>query len=275
MHFKGQGGLKIAADAWGSDNQDIVILLHGGGQTRHAWGETGKKLSKAGFYAIAIDLRGHGDSDWHEEGDYSINAYKEDVVSIIKSLGRPASLVGASLGGMVSLSLAGDKDYSNLCSSLVMVDIGIYPDPEGSDRIVNFMQSGNKGFESLEEAAKTISKYLPHREKPKDTKGLIKNLRLKENGRYYWHWDPRFITRRQGSRRERFSDQKKYAERVSVPTLLIRGALSDVVTKEDVKFFLSVIPHAKFEEIEKASHMIAGDRNDMFAESAIKFLKSL
>ena len=176
---------------------------------------------------------------------------------------------------MVSLSIAGDKDNSNLCSSLVMVDIGIYPDPEGSDRIVNFMQSGNKGFESLEEAAETISKYLPHREKPKDTKGLIKNLRLKENGRYYWHWDPKFITRRQDSRRERFSDQKKYAERVSVPTLLIRGALSDVVTKEDVKFFLSVIPHAKFEEIEKASHMIAGDRNDMFAESAIKFLKSL
>jgi len=276
MHFKGQGGLKIVADAWGSDNQDLVILLHGGGQTRHAWGETGKKLSKAGFYAIAIDLRGHGDSDWHEEGDYSINAYKEDVVSIIKSLGRPASLVGASLGGMVSLSLAGDKDYSNLCSSLVMVDIGIYPDPEGSDRILNFMQSRNEGFESLEDAAKTISNYLPHRKKPKDTKGLIKNLRLKEDGKYYWHWDPRFIQKREQNKRKNFYvSLEQSAKRVTVPTLLIRGALSDVVTQKDVRLFLSTIPHAEFEEIQKAAHMLVGDKNDIFAEATIKFLKSL
>ena len=276
MKFSVSKTLKIAASSWGSQSDPLVILLHGGGQTRHAWGATGKKLSKAGFYALAIDLRGHGDSDWHVEGNYSINAYKHDLVTIIKKLGRSASLVGASLGGMISLSLAGDKDNSELCSSLVMVDIGIYPDPEGSDRILNFMQSRNEGFESLEDAAKTISNYLPHRKKPKDTKGLIKNLRLKEDGKYYWHWDPRFIQKREQNKRKNFYvSLEQSAKRVTVPTLLIRGALSDVVTQKDVRLFLSTIPHAEFEEIQKAAHMLVGDKNDIFAEATIKFLKSL
>jgi len=277
MHFKGHGDIKIAADVWGSNNQELVILLHGGGQTRHAWGETGKKLAEAGYHSVALDLRGHGDSEWHADGDYSIRAYKDDLVSIINEIGKPARLVGASLGGMASLLLAGDEINSDLCTALIMVDIGIYPDPVGSDRIVSFMLSGEGGFNSLEDVAKSISDYLPHRKKPKDLEGLKKNLRLKDDGRYYWHWDPRFIRRRPGSQdREGYFDlQLKAAEKVTIPTLLIRGALSDVVTMEDVDYFLSVISHAKFVEIEKAAHMIAGDRNDIFAEEAIKFLKSL
>ena len=277
MYFKGHQDIKIAADVWGSNNQELVILLHGGGQTRHAWGETGKKLAEAGYHSVALDLRGHGDSEWHADGDYSIRAYKDDLVSIINEIGKPARLVGASLGGMASLLLAGDEINSDLCTALIMVDIGIYPDPVGSDRIVSFMLSGEGGFNSLEDVAKSISDYLPHRKKPKDLEGLKKNLRLKDDGRYYWHWDPRFIRRRPGSqdREGHFDLQLKAAEKVTIPTLLIRGALSDVVTMEDVDYFLSVISHAKFVEIEKAAHMIAGDRNDIFAEEAIKFLKSL
>ena len=276
MYFKGHGDIKIAADVWGSNNEELVILLHGGGQTRHAWGDTGKKLAEAGYHSVALDLRGHGDSEWHADGDYSIRAYKDDLVSIINEIGKPARLVGASLGGMASLVLAGDEINSDLCTALIMVDIGIYPDPVGSDRIVSFMLSGEKGFDSLENVAKSISDYLPHRKKPKDLEGLKKNLRLKSDGRYYWHWDPRFIRRRPGSRDRRYFDlQLKAAEKETIPTLLIRGALSDVVTMEDVDYFLSVISHAKFVEIEKAAHMIAGDRNDIFAEEAIKFLKSL
>ena len=276
MYFKGHGDIKIAADVWGSNNEELVILLHGGGQTRHAWGDTGKKLAEAGYHSVALDLRGHGDSEWHADGDYSIRAYKDDLVSIINEIGKPARLVGASLGGMASLVLAGDEINSDLCTALIMVDIGIYPDPVGSDRIVSFMLSGEKGFDSLEDAAKSISDYLPHRKKPKDLEGLKKNLRLKDDGRYYWHWDPRFIRRRPGSRDRGYFDlQLKAAEKVTIPTLLIRGALSDVVTMEDVDYFLSVISHAKFVEIENAAHMIAGDRNDIFAEEAIKFLKSL
>jgi len=276
MEFKLRSGLSIAASSWGSESDPLVILMHGGGQTRHAWGNTGEVLGLSGFHVLAIDLRGHGDSDWHPDGDYSIDAYKSDLVSILNQLGKSASIVGASLGGMVAFSLAGDLDNGELVNALVMVDIGLYPNEKGSDQIINFMQSGNKGFASLEEASEAISGYLPHRKKPKDNNGLEKNLRLKEDGRYYWHWDPKFIKGRTIKKEiDQKAINKKVAKDINVPTLLIRGALSNVVTQDEVDDFLLALPHAEFEEIEKASHMIAGDRNDIFAASAIDFLKRI
>jgi len=275
MKFKVSSGLNIEATALGHPEDPLVILLHGGGQTRHAWGATVEKLSRTGFYAVAIDLRGHGDSDWSKEGDYAIESYRNDLASIIKEIGKPAYLIGASLGGMIALSTAGDPDYKHFCKALVMVDIGVYPNEDGSNEILNFMSSGFKGFDSLEDASNAITSYLPHREKPKDISGLKKNLRLKDDGRYYWHWDPKFIESRTGNidRSEHRQRQRNYAQSVKVPTLLIRGALSNVVTQEEVDDFLNIITHAEFVEIDKAAHMIAGDRNDIFANAAIEFLK--
>ncbi len=276
MKFTGKDKLNIIADIWGQSDNPLVVLLHGGGQTRHAWGNSGKILSSAGFHVVAMDLRGHGDSDWHPDGDYSIDSHKQDLISVLRTLGKPASLVGASLGGMISLSLAGDKENSKFCSSLVMVDIGLYPDPQGATRIVNWMKSSEKGFESIEEAAEAVAGYLPHRKRPRNVRGLKKNLRKKDDGRYYWHWDPRFLVGRKESEYDNLEDiQRNVAKRVSAPTLLIRGALSDVVTERNINDFLASIPHAEFKEIRKAAHMVAGDRNDVFAEEAIKFLKRI
>ena len=276
MKFTGKDKLNIIADIWGQSDNPLVVLLHGGGQTRHAWGNSGKILSSAGFHVVAMDLRGHGDSDWHPDGDYSIDSHKQDLISVLRTLGKPASLVGASLGGMISLSLAGDKENSEFCSSLVMVDIGLYPDPQGATRIVNWMKSSEKGFESIEEAAEAVAGYLPHRKRPRNVRGLKKNLRKKDDGRYYWHWDPRFLVGRKESEYDNLEDiQRNVAKRVTAPTLLIRGALSDVVTERNVNDFLASIPHAEFKEIRKAAHMVAGDRNDVFAEEAIKFLKRI
>ena len=277
MKFKVRSGLNIEATSLGDSDNPLVIMLHGGGQTRHAWGATAEKLSESGFHALAIDLRGHGDSDWSESGDYAIESYRDDLISIIENLGKPAYLIGASLGGMISLSTAGDENYQNLCKALIMVDIGIYPNEDGSNEILNFMSSGFKGFASLEEASNAISSYLPHREKPKDLSGLKKNLRLKEDGRFYWHWDPKFIeSRKTNSDRSEYRDrQRRYAESVKAPTLLIRGALSNVVTQDEVTDFLKTISHAEFVEIDKAAHMIAGDRNDIFANAAISFLQKI
>ena len=275
MKFEGKDGLNIIADSWGSDSDPLVILLHGGGQTRHAWGESGELLSSSGFYVLALDLRGLGDSDWHPEGDYSIESHKEDLIKILDYLKKPASLVGASLGGIISLSLAGDELHSHLCNNLVMVDIGLYPDPEGATRIVDWMKSAQNGFDTLEEAAEAVAQYLPHRKRPRDIRGLKKNLRKKKDGRFYWHWDPRFLDRRTENPNPNLEEiQRNAARRVKVPTLLIRGALSDVVTDRNVKEFLSAVPHAEFEEINQAAHMVAGDRNDVFVKAAVNFLKN-
>ena len=275
MKFKVSSGLNIAASSWGRDSDPLVILLHGGGQTRHAWGETGEKLSQNGFYVLSLDLRGHGDSDWHPNGEYGVDNYKKDIVSILKEIKKPAAFIGASLGGMTSLSIAGDPELREKCWALVMVDIGLYHNLEGSPEIVEYMHSGSEGFASIEEAAESVANYLPHRKRPRDNRGLEKNLRLKDDGRYYWHWDPRFLDSRPKDIPEDYKEkQKSFAKVVETPTLLIKGAMSNILTQNEVDDFLEVITHSEFVEIKDAAHMVAGDRNDIFAAAAIDFLEN-
>ena len=273
--FKVSEDREIIASEWGDNMNPLVIMLHGGGQTRHSWKGVAAKIANLGFHVIAHDLRGHGESFWDSDGDYTFDAHRDDLVRIIQQLGKKANLVGASLGGMISLSLAGHEKESKYCSGLIMVDIGMRPNDEGSDRIVEFMRSGAKGFASVEEAADAVSGYLPHRERPKDISGLKKNLRLKEDGRYYWHWDPLFLTDRTGMgevREERFRQLENSAKRIAVPTLLVQGALSDILTNKEKEEFLNAVPHSKFAEIKQATHMVVGDKNDIFAESIVDFL---
>ncbi len=273
--FKVSEEREIIASEWGDNLNPLVIMLHGGGQTRHSWKGVAAKIADLGFHVIAHDLRGHGESFWDSDGDYTFDAHRDDLIKIIQKLGKKANLVGASLGGMISLSLAGHEEENKHCSGLIMVDIGMRPNDEGSDRIVEFMRSGAKGFASVEEAADAVSGYLPHRERPKDISGLKKNLRLKEDGRYYWHWDPLFLTDRTGMgevREERFKQLENSAKRIAVPTLLVQGALSDILTNKEKEEFLNAVPHAKFAEIQQATHMVVGDKNDIFAEAIVDFL---
>lgn len=273
--FKVSEDREIIASEWGDNVNPLVIMLHGGGQTRHSWKGVAAKIANLGFHVIAHDLRGHGESFWDSDGDYTFDAHRDDLVRIIQQLGKKANLVGASLGGMISLSLAGHEEENKHCSGLIMVDIGMRPNDEGSDRIVEFMRSGAKGFASVEEAADAVSGYLPHRERPKDISGLKKNLRLKEDGRYYWHWDPLFLTDRTGMgevREERFKQLENSAKRIAVPTLLVQGALSDILTDKEKEEFLNAVPHARFAEIQQATHMVVGDKNDIFAEAIVDFL---
>ena len=273
--FKVSEDREIIASEWGDNVNPLVIMLHGGGQTRHSWKGVAAKIANLGFHVIAHDLRGHGESFWDSDGDYTFDAHRDDLIKIIQKLGKKANLVGASLGGMISLSLAGHEEENKHCSGLIMVDIGMRPNDEGSDRIVEFMRSGAKGFASVEEAADAVSGYLPHRERPKDISGLKKNLRLKEDGRYYWHWDPLFLTDRTGMgevREERFKQLENSAKRIAVPTLLVQGALSDILTDKEKEEFLNAVPHARFAEIQQATHMVVGDKNDIFAEAIVDFL---
>ena len=272
------GNRKIIASEWGDKKNPMVIMLHGGGQTRHSWKGSASKIADLGFHVITYDLRGHGESFWDEDGNYTFNAHKDDLIKIIKQNDKKANLIGASLGGMVSLSLAGHEKERDYCSSLTMVDIGIRPNDKGSERIINFMRSGIDGFSTIEEAANAVSAYLPNRKRPKDTSGLERNLRLANDNRYYWHWDPLFLADKGGQikekkeREERFKQLELAAKRVSVPALLVQGALSDILTEEEKEHFLNTISHSKFAKIDDATHMVVGDKNDIFAEAIVKFL---
>ena len=272
-HFRGFEGLELAADVQGDPDAWPVLLMHGGGQTRHAWGHTATALAEAGWRSISLDLRGHGDSAWAENADYSFSTFAADCVAVCDQLGRPPVLVGASLGGVSAIIAEGNSDRV-VSSALVVVDITHRTNPEGIERITDFMMSGLGGFETLDDAAAAIAAYTPGRKRKTNPEGLKKVLRLRDDGRWHWHWDPRFMMR-DGSEVPSPDFQGSFEAalgNIRVPTLLVRGLLSDVVTEEGVKDFLERIPGAKLADVSGAAHMVAGDQNDSFSESVIGFL---
>jgi|CXWJ01.1.fsa_nt_gi pimeloyl-ACP methyl ester carboxylesterase len=267
--------LQIAADSFGPQHGRPVMLAHGGGQTRHAWQACGKILGQHGYRAISLDLRGHGESDWAPDGDYSIERFAEDLLSVADKLSEAPVLVGASLGGIAGLIAQGEyaKAGRRGFAALVLVDITPRMNMEGVQKVIGFMSSNlEMGFASLEEAADAIGQYLPGRPRPKSLSGLAKNLRLK-NGRYYWHWDPRFINgthRPQGSSDPERLEQA--ARAISVPTLLVRGNKSELVDADAVRRFSELVPHHEFVDVANAGHMVAGDSNDVFNTAVLDFL---
>jgi non-heme chloroperoxidase len=264
-------GVRLAGDAWGDPAGPLVVLLHGGGQTRHAWKNAGKSLGRRGYHAVAFDARGHGDSEWSPEGDYSQDAMVSDLRFVVDALGgRRAALVGASMGGGTSLVAAGERRVD--ASALILVDMAPRLEVEGVDKIRAFMTQKPEGFESLEEVADAISRYQPQRSRPTSLLGLRKNVRLTPEGRYRWHWDPKFMS---GKADLQWMERRMSAaaRSLSLPALLIRGGLSDVLSEQGAEEFLRLCPRCEYVNIDGAAHMIAGDRNDAFARSMIAFLE--
>jgi pimeloyl-ACP methyl ester carboxylesterase len=263
-------GIRLAGDSWGDPDGPLVLLLHGGGQTRHAWGGTGRALGAAGYHAVALDARGHGDSDWSPVGNYTQDVMVRDIEYVLAALsGSHPVLVGASMGGGTSLVAVGEGHLD--ASALILVDIVPRIEDAGTSRIQDFMGLKPEGFSSLEEVAEAISSYRRERVRPRNLEGLAKNVRLWPDGKYHWHWDPLYLAgvRNRTLRYERLS---ACARNLKLPTLLVRGGSSDVVSEEGAREFLQMCPHAERYNIEKAGHMVAGDRNDVFGEAAIEFL---
>jgi pimeloyl-ACP methyl ester carboxylesterase len=265
------------ADRLGDPRSQAVVFMHGGGQTRRSWGRAAAAVAERGWQAITIDLRGHGESDWSDEGDYRVTSFATDVLKVLRQLPPRPVLVGASLGGFTSMLLAGELAPDTV-GAVVLVDIVPNMDPSGATRIHEFMVDRVvSGFDSLDEVADMIQEYNPHRSRPTDLDGLKTNLRLR-GGRWYWHWDPKFID---GSSAhppievtdiDRLNAAVQTILRNGVPMLLVRGQMSDLVTKERADEFLARCPAIDFVDVGGAGHMVAGDRNDIFADAVVEFL---
>lgn len=269
------GGITIVGDHWEGERTPIV-LAHGGGQTRYSWGATAKALASAGHRVLSIDLRGHGDSSWAVDGEYAMADFVSDHLAVIDWIGEPVIWIGASLGGSSGLATVGERP--DQFRSLVLVDITPAPAKAGVDRILTFMASTSaSGFGSLDEAADAIADYQPHRTRPSDTSGLAKNLRQGEDGRWRWHWDPKFVTSPKSMTQEggRHDASQSIARAVRLPTMLVRGRLSDLVTETEAEAFLELVPHAEYVDVEDAAHMIAGDKNDAFMNAITDFVARL
>jgi len=273
--LRGCDGIGIAADFWGEPGNPLVVLQHGGGQTRHAWKGTGEKLGQAGFLAYALRARGHGDSEWASDGYYQQDTMIDDLIAVARGLGDPRPiLVGASMGGGVSLCAVGEERID--ARALVLVDMAPQIEPAGAQRIMDFMHQKPEGFDSLEEVADAIAAYQPHRKRPRVLDGLKKNVRIDDSGRLRWHWDPNWLGGRQfGEVDVRIERMQMAAERLAqlrTPTQLVRGGLSDVLSPEGAQSFLETCPHAEYVNVTDAAHMVAGDRNDLFTDAVVGFL---
>jgi non-heme chloroperoxidase len=193
----------------------------------------------------------------------------DDLLCVVAALGdRRPVLVGASMGGGTSLVAVGEDHID--ATALVLVDIAPRIEPDGVAKIGAFMNQKPDGFESLEEVADAIASYQPHRERPRRLDGLAKNVRLGDDGKFHWHWDPK--TRMRGDMEDRQARFEACARRLTLPTLLVRGGLSDVLSEEGAQSFLELCPHSGYVSVTGAAHMVAGDRNDIFASSVIEFL---
>lgn len=272
----GQAGT-LVGDVWepvdGGEPVDEILMLHGGAQTRNSWNRAARRLAAEGYRVTTMDARGHGDSDWAPDGDYDIHRMVDDLELIVADRfpGRKPVLVGASLGGLTGmLGLGTGKDVAR---ALVLVDVTPKLEAEGVAKVGEFMRSGLEGFATLEEAADAIAAYNPTRKRSGNLDGLRKNLRQKDDGRWYWHWDPRFVG---GATADNAEIGNSFFEsivpKIAQPTMLVRGGKSDIVSDESVRHLLEHLPHAYTHEVAEAGHMVAGDDNAVFLDQLEWFL---
>ncbi len=275
LRFPTDDHIALAAHAWGRPEDRPVILLHGGGQTRHAWKNTARELAAQGFYAMAVDLRGHGDSGWSPDGKYTLERFVADLRCIATACRQPPVLIGASLGGITGLLAEGEGPP--FLAALVLVDVTPTVQHSGVEKIRQFMGAQvAQGFTSIEAAADVIAAYLPRRERPQSLTGLMKNLRRHDDGRYRWHWDPDLLSFSDQALTPALSARLSAAARgLTLPVLLVRGGASELVSPADAEHFLALVPHARFADISDAGHMVAGDVNDQFGTAVLDFLTGI
>ena len=277
VEYEGVGGVTLVADEWNrgaaeAAQHPTIVMLHGGGPNRFSWHKTGQILADQGYHVIALDTRGHGDSDRAPGADYAIETLAGDAIAVIDAIGRPVVLIGASMGGLTGILVA-EQAGPQRVRKLVLVDVVPRYEKDGSARIRDFMFGNIDGFDSLEQAADAVAAYLPHRAKPRSPDGLKKNLRLRD-GRWYWHWDPALLTKPSDDPALRTEKLEAAAIGLQIPILLIRGKLSDVVSAEGVADFLAKVPGARLVELSDAGHTAAGDDNDAFSAAVVEFVSA-
>ena len=279
--FIGSEGNRLAADIREAEEpHGVALLLHGGGQTRHAWDATAKRLATRGVTSITLDARGHGQSEWVSSKAYSFKRIAADLAEVTTQVttrfGEKPVLIGASMGGLAAM-LVCESYAADLFRALILVDITPQMEQSGVDRILGFMaERSAEGFASVEEAAEAIAAYLPNRARPRSLDGLSKNLRRRDDGRWYWHWDPAFVSGPEPIESEPGDYGERLTEglrRARMPILLVRGSRSELVSEAAVKSFMATVPHARFADVAGAGHMVAGDRNDVFAQAVTDFLE--
>lgn len=276
LEFRMSDGVRLQADSYGQG--PVLLLAHGAGQTRQSWRGVARAQAERGWRSITVDLRGHGDSDWHAGQDYSIERYGRDIAEIARALGGNVFHVGASLGGNAAIASVG-RLAPELFRALVLVDVVPQVDATGVAEILGFMDDHlDQGFADVDEASRAVSAYRgePPRA-PGQASGLARYLRQRPDGRLIWHWDPAFIRGpMQGRLTPAYARQlEQDLRQIRCPLLLLRGLDSNVVTDDAERAFLQAAPQARVGRVGGAGHMVVGDSNTRFAAELERFLQQV
>jgi pimeloyl-ACP methyl ester carboxylesterase len=244
------GGQRVSALVWGTADPEFV-LLHGGAQNAHTWDAVALALSRP---LVAVDLPGHGRSDWRADRDYWPARNAAALSEVVPKLApRARAVVGMSLGGLTAIALAASRP--DLVRRLVVVDVTPGVTAEKSAPISDFVQ-GPATFASFDELLERTVRFNPTRSEQSLRRGLLNNARQHDDGRWVWRYDR---MRPPGGELD-FAALWPELARVTAPTMLVLGALSGVVVEDDVAQFLRCQPTARVERVEGAGHSVQGDR---------------
>ena len=259
---------------WGPSGAPAVLCLHGGGQTAYMFEELGSALLER-YHVLAPDLPDHGDSD--PVDDFGRTAIAGTLPSLCAAFGlQRVAVVGASLGGIVAITLA--AAHPELVAAIVLIDVGHRLEPEGVLKIIEFM-SAHESFASLEEAAEEIGRYLPYRKSFRPER-LARNLRQRPDGRWVWKHG---YGRRLRERTPDEGDQWRHviegldtdAAGLGCPVLVLRGAFSDVLSSQGAEEIAAIIPNARLATVANAGHLAAGDNPDSTVSLIASFVAGL
>jgi len=268
------GKLNLSYQEWGNPAAMPIIMLHGFGVSGHMFDEFADRMQDR-YRLIALDQRGHGDSDWAADGDYTRSAFVSDLEGFRKELGiERFILVGHSMGGLNAVT------YTNLypqhVRALVLVDVGPESAKEGVDNIVRFTRGPDEL--EFEEFVELAHRFNQRRTMENIRERMRHRLKPTENGKYTWKFDKRFRQPDEGLRigSEAGNDDSWALFRgVRVPTLLIRGAESDVLSQEVAERGATEMQRARLIVIPGAGHSVPGDAPDEFTEGVQEFLADL
>lgn len=244
---------------WGPAIAPVVLALHGGGQTSYMFEELGTALRRT-HHVLAPDLPGHGEStSLGDPSEFSRESLAETVPHLLDEFGTgPVTIVGASLGGIIALTLAASRPER--VNAIVLIDVGHRLEEAGVRRIIGFMQQ-YESFGSLEEASDAVAEFMPNRPRT-DPQRLRRNLRQRSDGRWTWKHN---LGRVSAERIEEvdwhdiLAGLKDDAARVQVPVLVLRGAKSDVLSSDGASEIAAVLSNARLVEVTNAGHLAAGD----------------
>ncbi|MCK9518111.1 MAG: alpha/beta hydrolase [Dehalococcoidia bacterium] len=267
-------GLKLHYQEWGEPGAPAIVMLHGFGVSGHMFDEFAERLQSR-FRLIALDQRGHGDSDWAEDGDYSREAFVEDLEAVREALGlKTFLLVGHSMGGLNAVAYT--AKYPERVRALVLVDVGPEAAKEGVDNIVRFTRGPDEL--EFEEFVQMAHQFNPRRSIENIRDRMRHRLRQMESGKWTWKFDRRFRQEKSGLRigSELSNDEVWQLYRsVRVPTLLVRGAESDVLTQEVAERVAREMHQARLVVVRGAGHSVPGDNPDDFSAAVESFLEDV